>query len=542
GPGSGKTRILVHKVAALLLLEEVKPEQFLMLTFSRPAAQEVRTRLVELIGNIAWRLDIATFHSYAFQLLEQPGEQENLKDIVEQATHAIEADELPNRPRIESKSVILVDEYQDISEREYAFLRAILNVAGESEPPRVIVVGDDDQNIYEFRGSSTRFMREFSQDFESHTYYLDTNFRSAPNLVAFSNRFASRLKERIKADVELRAHREAPGELSVTRYAQRDFYLPLVQQIVAQCQDAGKGSRAVLCATNEEALLLESLLKQQGLPARLLMQLDHFQLKNLLELQLFNHHLQSYADPAHGLISAAQWQACREKVHKQCKGSQALVLLDHLLADFQAGHEKLYSSDWESWLGEIRWEDVYDRAEQGTILVSTMHKAKGKEFDQVWFALDHFNLRGEADYRAIYVALTRARHGLYIHTCHDWFDQQADLARFETYHQPFERPRDLILQLGLKDIQLGHTMDQQRNCLRAVAGLELELIREGLFKEAQTGAQILISNAFRERWQKLVRQGYKPERAQIGYVVLWFNKADQKRYRVLLPQMVWTRV
>lgn len=542
GPGSGKTRILVHKVAALLLLEEVKPEQFLMLTFSRPAAQEVRNRLLDLLGNIAWRLDISTFHSYAFQLLEQPGEQENLKDIVEQATRAIEAGDLPNRSRIESKSVILVDEYQDISEREYAFLSAILNVASESDPPRVIVVGDDDQNIYEFRGSSTRFMREFSQDFESHTYYLETNYRSASNLVAFSNHFATRLNERIKADIELQAHRQETGELSITRYHQRDFYLPLIEQIANHSQALGKISRAVLCATNDEALMLESLLKQRGLPARLLMQLDHFQLKNLLELQLFNYYLQQHSDSAHGLITSGSWQACREKVHKHCQNSRALELLDLMLTDFQSGHEKLYYGDWESWLGEFRWEDVYDREEQGTILVSTMHKAKGKEFDQVWLYLDHYNLRSEADHRAVYVALTRARQELYIHTCHDWFDSQAEQARFETYPHAFEVPRELVLQLSLKDIQLGQAMEQQKSYLKLVAGLPLEIRPEGGFRESATGARISLSGSFLERWQKLSRQGYRPEKAEIGYVVLWFNKHDRKHYRIPLPQISWRKV
>ena len=53
GPGSGKTRVLVHKLAALLLLEDVKHEQLLMLTFSRAAATEFKKRLVALIGNAA---------------------------------------------------------------------------------------------------------------------------------------------------------------------------------------------------------------------------------------------------------------------------------------------------------------------------------------------------------------------------------------------------------------------------------------------------------------------------------------------------------
>ena len=53
GPGSGKTRVLVHKLAALLLLEDVKHEQLLMLTFSRAAATEFKKRLISLVGNAA---------------------------------------------------------------------------------------------------------------------------------------------------------------------------------------------------------------------------------------------------------------------------------------------------------------------------------------------------------------------------------------------------------------------------------------------------------------------------------------------------------
>lgn len=540
GPGSGKTRILVHKVAALLLQEDVKPEQFLMLTFSRPAAQEVRERLLALLGTLAWRLDIATFHSYAFQLLEQPGEQESLKDIIELATRKMEADELPDRARIEAKSVILVDEYQDISEQEYAFLRGLLNIASESEPPRVIVVGDDDQNIYEFRGSSTRFMREFSQEFESHTYFLETNFRSAAHLVAFSNRFAGRLQDRIKQSIELVAHRQDPGELSITRYAQRDFYLPMIEQLAERFLNAPTPpSMAVLCATNDEALMLETLLKQRGLPARLLMQLDQFQLKNLLEVQLFNYFLQQHSDPAHGLITPAAWQACRLKVHTQCYDSQVLTLLDQLLEDFCAGHEKLYYGEWESWLGEIRWEDIYDRAHQGTILVSTMHKAKGKEFDQVWLYLDKCHLRSQADLRVIYVALTRARHALHIHTCHDWFDGQADSAQMQIYQQAFATPNELVFQLSLRDIQLGHAKDQQKPLLKAQAGRALGIIGEALFEEPISGARIRGSAALKARWQKLIQQGFWPKSAHIGFIVVWFDRTERRHFRIPLPCVIW---
>ncbi|NLN48314.1 MAG: RecQ family ATP-dependent DNA helicase, partial [Clostridiales bacterium] len=64
GPGSGKTRILVHKLASLLLMEDVKHEQLLMVTFSRSAATEFKKRLLQLIGNAANFIEIKTFHSY----------------------------------------------------------------------------------------------------------------------------------------------------------------------------------------------------------------------------------------------------------------------------------------------------------------------------------------------------------------------------------------------------------------------------------------------------------------------------------------------
>src|SRR5690606_20562922 len=61
GPGSGKTKLLVHKLASLLLTEDVKHEQLLMVTFSRAAATEFKKRLVELIGNAANYIEIKSF-------------------------------------------------------------------------------------------------------------------------------------------------------------------------------------------------------------------------------------------------------------------------------------------------------------------------------------------------------------------------------------------------------------------------------------------------------------------------------------------------
>src|SRR3712207_2289188 len=125
GPGSGKTRVLVHKLASLLLLEEVKHEQLLMLTFSRVATTEFKQRLMELIGNAAHFVEIKTFHSYCFDLLGRIGNIDEAKNVVAKAAEMIQQGEVePNRI---GKTVVAIDEAQDMSSDEYALVKALMD-------------------------------------------------------------------------------------------------------------------------------------------------------------------------------------------------------------------------------------------------------------------------------------------------------------------------------------------------------------------------------------------------------------------------------
>lgn len=193
GPGSGKTRVLVHKLASLLLLEDVKHEQLLMLTFSRAAATEFKQRLMGLIGNAAHFVEIKTFHSYAFDLLGRIGNLEDAKDVVGRAARMISEGEVePNRI---GKTVLVVDEAQDMSSEEFALVRALMSV---NEEMRVIAVGDDDQNIYEFRGSDSNYMRQLLADDKSTFVEMTENYRSTQHVVAFANAFVKGIHNRMK--------------------------------------------------------------------------------------------------------------------------------------------------------------------------------------------------------------------------------------------------------------------------------------------------------------------------------------------------------
>ena len=122
GPGSGKTRVLVHKLASLLLMEDVKHEQLLMLTFSRAAATEFKKRLIKLIGNAASFVEIKTFHSFCFDLLGFVGDLEKSKNIVRVATEKIKSREV-ELCKI-TKTVLVIDEAQDMNSDEFALVEA----------------------------------------------------------------------------------------------------------------------------------------------------------------------------------------------------------------------------------------------------------------------------------------------------------------------------------------------------------------------------------------------------------------------------------
>lgn len=105
--------MLVHKLASLLLLEDVKHEQLLILTFSRAAAIEFKQRLMELIGNAAHFVEIKTFHPYCFDLLGRIGNPDDIKDVAAHAAQMIGDEEVePNRI---AKTVLVIYEAQDMS-------------------------------------------------------------------------------------------------------------------------------------------------------------------------------------------------------------------------------------------------------------------------------------------------------------------------------------------------------------------------------------------------------------------------------------------
>ena len=237
GAGSGKTRVLVERVARLLE-GGYHPSEVLCLTFTRAAAGEMRERLAARLPNMRGlhRLTITTFHAWASRLLREfhdvagyareftirdaqdrtdlvlhIGRELNLKwkserrlwqeEIVRRRyrdllreVQAIDFDGLEHElgRLLERAEVVeqlrgrwahvLVDETQDNSTGQWSILETL-------SPRNLFVVGDHAQSIYGFRGADVEAFTDLGDEWV--VLDLPTNYRSAPEIVADANRVAA---------------------------------------------------------------------------------------------------------------------------------------------------------------------------------------------------------------------------------------------------------------------------------------------------------------------------------------------------------------
>jgi len=528
GPGSGKTKVLTHKLAALLLLEDVKHEQLLMLTFSRAAATEFKKRLIALIGNAAHFVEIKTFHSYCFDLLGRVGNLEKSDSILQNAVANIRNGEIEIN-RI-TKTVLVIDEAQDMNSDEFALVKVLME---KNEGLRVIAVGDDDQNIYEFRGSDSGYMRQLIEGFGAVKYELTTNYRSCPEIVAFANAFVKRINKRMKAKEIIPAQMSA-GYLKLVHYQSKNLIVPLVNDLLVTDLS---GTTCILTKTNEEAAQITGLLVQNGRPAKLIQSSDEFALYNLLEVRFF---IEALGTPTTSIIPE-NWENAKRAVHEKFQSSPNFEVVLNLVKDFQEINPKnKYWSDFQAFVRESKIENFY-RQENDTIFVSTIHKAKGREFEHVFLLLNDFGDASDASKRQIYVALTRAKKGLVIHTNTGAFNHihLQGMQRIEN-SEIWQAPLKIALQLTMKDINLGYFIYVQHRVSALTSGQYLQIQPEGL--SDSSGKLILkFSKKFHEQIDVYQRFGYAIAEAKVNFIVYWTNKETEQALKVVLPALIFKK-
>ena len=499
GPGSGKTRVLVHKLASLLLMEDVKHEQLLMLTFSRAAATEFKKRLIQLVGDAAHFVDIKTFHAYSFDLLGRKGSLEEAGTVVRRAAEMIENNEVEESKT--AKSVLVIDEAQDMSTDDFRLVKALMK---RNEEMRVIAVGDDDQNIYAFRGSDSKHLQSLITDYHATHYELTENYRSDRAIVDYANLFAKQIPNRMKHKPIVAVSNEEGTVCAPENIHHPEFGI-----------DSGK--TAILTVTNEQTLQMAHLLRLQGKHVRLIQATDSFRFINLVEVRYFFKQLGNCQD---GIISPKQWNEAKQHTVETYATSKCLGILKQFLADFEATHKSYYRNDLHEFALESNIEDFITDGGK-TFFVSTIHKAKGREFDTVHLLLGGIQRMDSDMLRAIYVGITRAKHHLYIYNDTSFLISQPSIA----------------LSLSMHDVWLDFFRYRIEQVLRLRSGDKMKYVNGYLLSEK--GEYISrLSTSMRDRMNEHEEKGYIVTDAEVSFVLAWRPPKENQEIAVCLANLV----
>ena len=499
GPGSGKTRVLVHKLASLLLLEDVKHEQLLMLTFSRAAATEFKKRLIDLVGNAAHYVDIKTFHSYSFDLIGKQGNLDESKDVVRRAAEMIENGEV-EQSKI-AKSVLVIDEAQDMGADDFRLVQALMH---QNEEMRVIAVGDDDQNIYAFRGSDSRYMQSLVSEEGAKLYEMTDNYRSSKVVVDCANRFVQRMPSRIKC-TPIQSVTGKDGKVSALKSL-------LDAEIKVQ------GSTAILTRTNEETMQVAYELAQRGLHATVAQSMGGFRFGNLAEVRYFLKQLGRNEIS----ISKEKWHEAKQHTLETYSSSTCLSVIKRFFADFEATRKVFYHSDLREFIFESNIED-FIAADDQSVFVSTIHKAKGREFDTVYLLSPVPDGRDINDMRAYYVGLTRAKRVLYLVT------------------NPPAQYLSISIALNMRDVWLDFFKGRKDIVLRLRSGDSLQY-QDGYLLNNQSINIIALSASGKEKLKAWTDKDYEVTSAKVSYTLAWRPQDSEIEYAVCLANVVLSKI
>ena len=443
GPGSGKTRVLVHRIAYLVRVRRENPRRILALTYNRHAAVQVRRRLRELIGRDANGVYVMTCHALALRILgisfaETAADPDDriFHDILKEAARLLGSEEtsggVTREQLIGRLTWILVDEYQDIGKPEYALISALAGrtLAEDDARLNLFAVGDDDQNVYAWKGASVDFIRRFAEDYRAREAYLVENYRSSANIIDAANRCIDVAPQRLKQGQTLRVDSRRNHDARGGRWSRLDNTVRGKVQILRV--KGGHTSQAVAAV---EELKRLSELDPEWRWDRCAIIARHWSDLEPARSACVVHRIpaQSGREEAVSFWRARETQALLHAL--ECRGTATISkgilerhraesaegpwgellaqALEELLLE-ESGASQLPIAHVRNWLGE--WSREVRRKQQGLLLTSA-HRAKGLEFDHVaildgrWQATSPGEDR-EAPRRLYYVAMTRARETL----------------------------------------------------------------------------------------------------------------------------------
>ncbi len=283
GPGSGKTFVITERICYILDELGADPSSVLVVTFSRAAAAQMRERFIAKYtarhksheSSDYTKVTFATFHSFFYHiLLTAYGKNAERYIFPGDAEDSIRFDEMialteelltrrdDIRQAIKARyQWILIDEFQDIDPAQYRIIRLITDSRSN-----LTIVGDDDQSIYAFRGSDPSIMLNFRRDYPgARKVVLNINYRSAAEIVAYSQRVIRHNKKRISK--HLRSASGRGGMVTVTPCLSITDEIEKLYTAIEICLRHGipMSDMAVLYRTNFQPRPLLLLFKEHGI-------------------------------------------------------------------------------------------------------------------------------------------------------------------------------------------------------------------------------------------------------------------------------------
>lgn len=353
GAGSGKTRVLTHRIAWLIEIEKILPYNLLAVTFTNKAANEMRTRIESMLHVSAKPMWIGTFHGLSHRFLRAHWQEAGLPQtfqildsddqfrLVRRVIHSLNLDEDRFPPKqaqwfinaqkeegrdpheVDPRDIngqtfirvyqayqdacqragvldfadlllktckvlqandelrqhyqqrfrcLLVDEFQDTNTIQYTWLKLFAGIDSA-----VMIVGDDDQSIYGWRGARIENIQRFSQDFPGAAVIrLEQNYRSTATILKAANALISQNSGRLGKNLWTDGKEGDP----ITVYAgfnEADEAFFIVNRIRELRQnDFSLRQMAILYRSNAQSRVIEEALMQFGIPYRVYGGLRYF--------------------------------------------------------------------------------------------------------------------------------------------------------------------------------------------------------------------------------------------------------------------------
>ena len=331
---------------------------------------------------------------------------------------------------------------------------------------------------------------------------------------------------------------EDGGSVIITQHNSVNIEIPLVEQLVSEYH----GERAcVLTNTNDEAAQIVGMLTQRGIRAKLIQSADDFNFGNLAEIRAFLKNVDFFCPPQFPIISDNQWEKAKEKTLSDYATSSCIDYIKEFFNVFEHTNTKKYRSDLVEFISESNLEDFCGNDAQN-IFVSTIHKAKGREFDSVYMLLKNEIADTDEKRRKLYVGITRAKQKLYIHCNTSIFNGCGQIATLLTDHIEYPTPERISLQLSLRGVYLDFKKNEKdykkikTQILKLRSGMALEFSDGKLLHKGQEIAS--LSSSCRDILKAWNEKGYSVESVTINFIVAWKKKEDTEETPVLLPEIL----